>query len=70
MARAASMRCSSRRTKPLAGCPSGERPIYALMASGALASVTIGRCRRVPVSSLQAFVARLVDNASVDGSNW
>jgi len=48
----------------------GRTTIYALMASGALESVTIGRCRRVPVSSLQAFVARLVDNVSVDGSRW
>jgi excisionase family DNA binding protein len=46
----------------------GRTTIYALMASGELSSVTIGRCRRVLVTSLQAFVARLVDNASADGS--
>jgi len=48
----------------------GRTTIYALMASGELSSVTIGRCRRVPVTSLQSFVARLVDNASVDGRQW
>jgi len=48
----------------------GRTTIYALMASGELSSVTIGRCRRVPVTSLQSFVDRLVDNASVEGRQW
>ena len=38
----------------------GRTTIYELMASGALQSVTIGRCRRVPVSSLSSFVNRLI----------
>jgi excisionase family DNA binding protein len=38
----------------------GRTTIYALMASGELSSVNIGRCRRVPVSSLSLFVTRLI----------
>ena len=38
----------------------GRTTIYELMASGGLQSVTIGRCRRVPVSSLSLFVNRLI----------
>lgn len=39
----------------------GRTTIYELMASGELPSVNVGRCRRVPVSELCSFVARLVD---------
>ncbi len=38
----------------------GRTTIYELMASGELQSVNIGRCRRVPVSSLSQFVNRLI----------
>jgi hypothetical protein len=40
------------------------------MASGDLPSVTIGRCRRVPVSALRSFVVRLGDEASHDRHPW
>jgi excisionase family DNA binding protein len=39
----------------------GRTTIYELMASGELRSVNVGRCRRVPVSELCSFVARLAD---------
>ena len=39
----------------------GRTTIYELMASGELQSVSVGRCRRVPVSELCSFVARLAD---------
>jgi excisionase family DNA binding protein len=39
----------------------GRTTIYELMASGELHSVNVGRCRRVPVSELCSFVARLAD---------
>jgi excisionase family DNA binding protein len=42
----------------------GRTTVYELLSSGALRSVQIGRCRRVPVSALSAFVERLVDQAS------
>jgi len=48
----------------------GRTTIYALMASGDLPSVTIGRCRRVPVSALRSFVVRLGDEASHDRHPW
>jgi hypothetical protein len=38
------------------------------MASGELQSVNIGRCRRVPVSSLSLFVNRLIGDAVVGQS--
>ncbi len=44
----------------------GRTTIYELMASGELQSVNIGRCRRVPVSSLSSFVTRLVDDKNSD----
>jgi excisionase family DNA binding protein len=31
-----------------------------LLMSGSLASVKIGKCRRIPVSALEAYVARLL----------
>ena len=43
----------------------GRTTIYELMSSGELRSVTIGRCRRVPVSSLSLFVNRLIGDATV-----
>ncbi|MGO9881367.1 MAG: helix-turn-helix domain-containing protein [Acidimicrobiales bacterium] len=49
----------------------GRTTIYSLMASGDLPSVTIGRCRRIPVSALKSFVVRLGDEASSDrNSSW
>jgi len=33
--------------------------IYRLLASGALASVTVGRCRRIHAKAIDAFVRRL-----------
>jgi excisionase family DNA binding protein len=38
----------------------GRTTIYELMSSGELQSVNIGRCRRVPVSSLSLFVSKLI----------
>ncbi|MGD0287224.1 MAG: helix-turn-helix domain-containing protein [Acidimicrobiales bacterium] len=46
----------------------GRTTIYELMASGELQSVNIGRCRRVPVSSLSSFVNRLISDAVVGQS--
>ena len=43
----------------------GRTTIYELMARGELQSVNIGRCRRVPVSSLSLFVNRLIGDATV-----
>jgi excisionase family DNA binding protein len=48
----------------------GRTTIYALMARGDLPSVTIGRCRRVPVSALRWFVVQLGDNAPNDRRRW
>jgi excisionase family DNA binding protein len=44
----------------------GRTTIYELMASGELQSVNIGRCRRVPVSSLSSFVNKLIGDATVE----
>ena len=44
----------------------GRTTIYELMASGELQSVNIGRCRRVPVSSLSLFVNRLIGDVAVE----
>jgi excisionase family DNA binding protein len=44
----------------------GRTTIYELMASGQLQSVNIGRCRRVPVSSLSSFVNRLIGDLAVE----
>jgi excisionase family DNA binding protein len=38
--------------------------VYVKLASGELSSVAIGRARRVPVAALEAFVARLLSEAS------
>ncbi len=37
----------------------GRTKAYELMATGALESVTIGRCRRIPVEALEPFVTTL-----------
>ncbi len=37
----------------------GRTKAYELVAKGELESVTIGRCRRVPVQALEPFVAAL-----------
>jgi excisionase family DNA binding protein len=34
--------------------------VFALLKDGSLRSVKIGRSRRVPVSALEAFIAKLV----------
>jgi excisionase family DNA binding protein len=44
----------------------GRTTIYELMSSGELKSVNIGRCRRVPVSSLSSFVSRLIGDVAVE----
>ena len=44
----------------------GRTTIYELMASGELQSVNIGRCRRVPVSSLSSFVSKLIGDVAVE----
>jgi excisionase family DNA binding protein len=48
----------------------GRTTIYELMSSGELQSVNIGRCRRVPVSSLSLFVNRLIGHAVVEESHF
>ena len=39
----------------------GRTTIYALMATGELQSVKIGRSRRIPAAALEEYVAKLVD---------
>jgi excisionase family DNA binding protein len=46
----------------------GRTTVYELMASGELQSVSIGRCRRVPVISLSSFVGGLIGDAIVEQS--
>ncbi len=41
----------------------GRTKTYELVARGKLPSVSIGRCRRVPLSALRSFVDRLVEDA-------
>jgi excisionase family DNA binding protein len=43
----------------------GRTKAYELVYRGTLASVTIGRSRRIPVSALEAFVTRLIENGGV-----
>jgi excisionase family DNA binding protein len=45
----------------------GRTTIYELMSRGELQSVNIGRCRRVPVSSLSSFVSKLIGDVAVEG---
>ncbi len=47
----------------------GRTTIYELMSRGELQSVNIGRCRRVPVSSLSLFVNRLIGDVDVEQSH-
>jgi excisionase family DNA binding protein len=42
----------------------GRTTVYALMASGELRSVKIGRSRRVPAAALEDYVSRLVGKGS------
>jgi excisionase family DNA binding protein len=42
----------------------GRTTIYALMASGELESVKIGRSRRITAAALEAYVGRLVKGPS------
>lgn len=42
----------------------GRTTVYALMATGELRSVKIGRSRRVPAAALEAYVNRLVGKGS------
>lgn len=46
----------------------GRTTVYELMASGEIHSVSIGRCRRVPVSELCSYVARLIDGGVGTGN--
>ena len=48
----------------------GRTTIYELMSSGELQSVNIGRCRRVPVSSLSSFVSKLIGDVAVEQHRW
>ena len=46
----------------------GRTAVYALLGSGVLASVRIGRSRRIPLAALQDYVTRLsIDDASAPG---
>ena len=47
----------------------GRTTIYELMSRGELHSVNIGRCRRVPVSSLSSFVNRLIGDVAAEQSH-
>jgi excisionase family DNA binding protein len=42
----------------------GRSTVYDLMRTHRLASVTIGRCRRVPADALRAFIASRVEEAA------
>ena len=37
----------------------GRSKVYELLRTGALESVKVGRCRRIPVAAAEAYVARL-----------
>jgi excisionase family DNA binding protein len=41
----------------------GRTSVYALMASGELQSVKIGRSRRIPAAALEAYVAKLMQTS-------
>lgn len=43
----------------------GRTKAYELVYRGTLASVTIGRSRRVPVAALEAFLDELIENGGV-----
>lgn len=40
----------------------GKTKVYELLTSGELASVRIGAARRIPVSALEAYVERLLND--------
>ena len=42
----------------------GRNKVYELMGSGALPSVKLGRCRRVPVDALRRFVTELAEGSA------
>jgi excisionase family DNA binding protein len=42
----------------------GRTTLFELIARGEVQTVTIGRCRRVPVSALRSFVERLIAGAT------
>jgi excisionase family DNA binding protein len=42
----------------------GRTKVYELLRVGAIESVRIGRCRRIPHDALEAYVERLRDEAS------
>ncbi|CAL9428851.1 hypothetical protein SUDANB120_02000 [Streptomyces sp. enrichment culture] len=42
----------------------GRSTVYDLIRSRRLVSITIGRCRRIPASSLAAYVAREIEEAA------
>jgi excisionase family DNA binding protein len=44
----------------------GRTRVYELIASGELASVAVGRSRRIPESALQEYIDRLKADASLD----
>lgn len=44
----------------------GRTTLYELAAGGQLQTVTIGRCRRVPLSSLNSFVEQLTSESRVE----
>lgn len=46
----------------------GRSKVYELMRSGALGSVRIDSCRRIPVDDLNALVSRLRTGQLYDGS--
>lgn len=39
----------------------GRHSVYQLIRSQRLASVTIGRCRRIPAAALETYVTELVE---------
>jgi excisionase family DNA binding protein len=42
----------------------GRTSMFALVKSGAVKSVLVGRCRRVPLDELDAYVVRLTERAT------
>ncbi|MBZ4320338.1 helix-turn-helix domain-containing protein [Streptomyces huiliensis] len=42
----------------------GRSTVYDLIRSGRLRSITVGRCRRIPVSSLRDFIADQIAEAA------
>lgn len=44
----------------------GRRLAYTLVMTGQLASVKVGRCRRVPMVALESYVQRLIEETQGD----